>query len=78
MRLPALKSREIIRALKKVGFEKARQTGSHLILVNKVTKKIIPIPIHGKDIKRGLLFSIIKQADLTMEKFMKYGKNKTK
>ena len=71
MRLPALKPREVIKILKKVGFEEARQTGSHLILVNRVTKKITPVPIHGKDIKRGLLLSIIKQADLTIEEFIK-------
>lgn len=69
MRLPALKSREVIRALMRVGFEEARQTGSHLILVNKIAKKIIPVPIHNKDIKRGLLLNIIKQADLTIEEF---------
>ena len=71
MRLPALRPQKVIKALKKIGFENARQTGGHLILVNKTTKKIVPIPIHGKDIKRGLLLSIIKQADLTIEEFVK-------
>lgn len=71
MRLPALRPQKVIKALKKIGFEDARQTGGHLILVNKTTKKIIPVPIHSKDIKRGLLLSIIKQADLTIEEFVK-------
>lgn len=71
MRLPALKSQKVIRVLEKAGFERARQTGSHLILVNRAAKKIIPVPIHNKDIKRGLLLSIIKQADLTAEEFIK-------
>lgn len=71
MQLPALRSQKVIKVLKKIGFENARQTGSHLILVNKTTKKIIPIPIHNKDIKRGLLLSIIKQANLTIEAFVK-------
>jgi len=72
MRLPILKSQKIIRVLKKVGFEEIRQTGSHLILANKTMKKIIPIPIHNKDIKRGLLISIVKQAGLTAEEFIKF------
>jgi len=71
MRLPALRLQKVIKVLKKIGFEEARQTGSHLILINKATTKIIPIPVHSRDIKRGLLISIIKQADLTTEEFMK-------
>ncbi len=71
MRLPSLPPQKVVKALKKIGFEKARQTGSHLILANKATKKIIPVPIHNKDIKRGLLMSIIKQAGLSPEEFLK-------
>jgi predicted RNA binding protein YcfA (HicA-like mRNA interferase family) len=71
MRLPSMRPRKIVQILKKIGFEEARQTGSHLILVNKNTKKIVPIPIHTKDIKRGLLLSIIKQSGLTVNQFIK-------
>lgn len=71
MRLPILKPRDIIRILKRIGFVEARTTGGHLILVNKESKKIIPVPIHNKDIKRGLLISIIKQTELTPEEFIK-------
>ncbi len=70
MRLPSLKPKAVVAALKKAGFVEARQTGSHLILVNKKTRKIIPIPIHSKDIKRGLLNSIIKQSSLTRAEFI--------
>lgn len=71
MRLPALTPQKVIRVLKKKGFEEIRQTGSHLIFVNHAKNKIIPIPIHSKDIKRGLLASIIKQAGMTTEEFIK-------
>jgi mRNA interferase HicA len=71
MRLPTLKPQKVIQILKGVGFKKIRQTGSHLILVNIKTRKILPIPIHNKDIKRGLLFSIIKQSGLTVKEFTK-------
>ncbi len=71
MRLPSLKPQKVVKALKKIGFEETRQSGSHLILTNKITKKIIPVPIHARDIKRGLLLSIIKQANLTIEEFRK-------
>ena len=70
MKLPALGHKKLIRTLKKIGFEEARQTGSHLILINQKSKKIIPVPIHNKDIKKGLLAGIVKQADLTTEEFI--------
>ena len=71
MRLPTLRPVKIVKILKKIGFEAIRQTGSHLILANRMTKKIVPIPIHNKDIKRGLLMSIIKQTGLTVKEFIK-------
>ncbi|RJQ31976.1 type II toxin-antitoxin system HicA family toxin [Candidatus Parcubacteria bacterium] len=71
MKLPSLKHRKVIVVLKKLGFEEVRQTGSHLILVNQETKKIISVPVHNKDLKKGLLAGIIKQAGLTTEEFAK-------
>jgi predicted RNA binding protein YcfA (HicA-like mRNA interferase family) len=71
MRLPALTPKKVVRVLKKLDFEEARQTGSHLILINKTKRKIIPVPIHSKSMKRGLLISIIKHSGLTMDEFIK-------
>jgi predicted RNA binding protein YcfA (HicA-like mRNA interferase family) len=71
MRLPILKPQEVVRILKRIGFTEARKTGSHLILINKESRKIIPVPIHKKDIKRGLLISIVKQTELKPEEFIK-------
>ena len=70
-KLPSLKTREVIRVLKKCGFVEFRQKGSHLILVNETLNKMTVVPIHSKDIKRGLLHSIIKDAGLTPEEFQK-------
>lgn len=70
-KLPSLKPREIIRALKKCGFIELRQKGSHLIMVNDARQKKTVIPIHAKDIKKGLLFAIISDAGLTPDEFAK-------
>ncbi|MEK7154477.1 MAG: type II toxin-antitoxin system HicA family toxin [Patescibacteria group bacterium] len=70
MRLPSLKSGQVVKVLIRLGFEKIRQTGSHLILVHKGSKKITPVPIHNKNLKRGLLRSIIKQTGLTVKEFL--------
>ena len=71
--LPALNSRKVIRALKKAGFIEDRQKGSHLILLQPLTKKRAVVPIHpGRTIKKPLLQSIIeKDAGLTIEEFLK-------
>lgn len=69
MRLPSLKPQAVVRALKRAGFEKMRQTGSHLILAHRGTTTIVTVPMHSGDIHRGLLMGIIKQAGLTQREF---------
>ena len=71
IKIPSLRHKKIISVLKKIGFEESRQTGSHLILLNQKSKKIISVPVHNKDIKKGLLIGIIKQAGLTTNEFIK-------
>lgn len=71
MRLPRLRSRQVIKALKRGGFYEVRQTGSHLVLVNERIKKIIPVPVHTKELKHGLVVAIIKEAGLTTKEFLK-------
>lgn len=66
-RLPQLKPTELIRALERLGFVIRRQTGSHVILRNPQTKHIVSVPAHPGDIKRGLLFGILKQAHITSD-----------
>ena len=61
----------VVKALKRAGFVKARQTGSHLILWHPETKRIVSVPIHARTLKKGLLSGIIKEANLTLEEFLK-------
>lgn len=61
---------EFVRALEKLGFVVRRQTGSHLILRHLDTKRTVSIPMHAGDIKRGLLFGLLKQGDIDREKFL--------
>jgi predicted RNA binding protein YcfA (HicA-like mRNA interferase family) len=68
-RLPQLKAQELIRVLERLEFVVRRQSGSHIILKHPTSKRIISIPIHAGDIKRGLLFGILKQAGISEEKF---------
>jgi len=70
-KLPSLTPKKVIRAFERAGFVVARQSGSHVVLLNEATDKQIVIPLHSKDIKKGLLIAQIKRAGLTIEEFKK-------
>jgi predicted RNA binding protein YcfA (HicA-like mRNA interferase family) len=62
---------ELIKKLKKIGYIKDHQTGSHIILRNeKPPHRRLTIPKH-KELAKGTLRSIIRQAGLTLEELKK-------
>jgi predicted RNA binding protein YcfA (HicA-like mRNA interferase family) len=69
--LPTLSSREVIAALKKIGFDEiaSRGKGSHVFVYRDDPPKGITVP-NRKEIKRGTLRAIIRQANLTVEEFL--------
>ena len=71
MKLPRLSGREVVKILSKLGFKIARQRGSHIILVKESEKgkKGVVVPNH-KEIDKGTLLEIIRQAGLTREEFL--------
>ncbi|MDE1804463.1 MAG: type II toxin-antitoxin system HicA family toxin [Candidatus Micrarchaeota archaeon] len=69
-RLPSLAASKIIRALGKIGYTFNRQSGSHIILVNPQKHKIAVVP-NRKEVPRGTLRSIINQAGLEVDEFLK-------
>jgi predicted RNA binding protein YcfA (HicA-like mRNA interferase family) len=70
MKLPTIKSRELIKVLKKLNCFKKRQTGSHLIFYCPKQRKIVVVTIHPRDLKRGLVNAIRRELDLTIEAFL--------
>lgn len=68
--MASFKAKEVVRILEKLGFIQKRQTGSHLMVFHPMRKIIIPVPMHTKDIKMGLLRSIIKQAQSIEKEFL--------
>jgi predicted RNA binding protein YcfA (HicA-like mRNA interferase family) len=71
-KIPVLTSRDIIKGLKRAGFEFDRHAkGSHEIWYNPYTKRRTTIPNHpGIEIKKGTLKAILEQAGLSLEEFM--------
>ena len=71
---PILPPEKIIKVMKKLGFYKISQKGSHAKYINDRTGKIFIIPMHY-EIARGTLKSILEQADIELEEFLKYLKS---
>lgn len=68
-KLPVVSGSECIKALAKIGFVIVRQRGSHIVLVRENPKNTVIVPNH-KELDRGTLRAIIRQADLTVEEFV--------
>lgn len=69
--MATFKPREVLSILKKLGYSKVRQSGSHIIMHHVQMQRTVIVPMHAKDLKQGTLNSIIKQADSTIEMFIK-------
>ncbi len=60
-----MNAREILKILHQDGWEVKDQNGSHIQLVHPSKKGKVTVPAHGsKDITKGTLNSILKQAGL--------------
>ncbi|HHT9132125.1 MAG TPA: type II toxin-antitoxin system HicA family toxin [Candidatus Tripitaka californicus] len=77
-KLPVLSGREVIKLLKRAGFSPARQRGSHVVLIKQEPqkgKKAVVVPDH-KEVDKGTLVEIIRQAGLTREEFLRLYENR--
>ena len=69
-KLPSLKPKQVLKILKRAGFEIDHQTGSHITLLNNKTNTRVTLSMHSKDTKKGTLHGIIKNSGLTPEEFL--------
>lgn len=71
--LPALKPAKVLRALQRAGFYVHHIKGSHHYLKHHDRPELrVTIPVHGSDLKRRTLVSIIDQAGLSVEEFLRF------
>ena len=67
--LPLISGKEFCKILRKIEYDIDHQTGSHLILRNNTPPhRRLTVPDH-KEIAKGTLRAIIRQAGLTLKEF---------
>jgi predicted RNA binding protein YcfA (HicA-like mRNA interferase family) len=72
-RLPSLTAKQVLRALEAAGFLIHHQTGSHATLKNPTDpSRRITVPIHSRELPRGTLLAIVKQAGMTTDEFARF------
>ena len=65
-KLPRVSGAEVIRALQRLGFDKARQSGSHVVM--RRGGKGCVVPLHA-ELKVGTLAGLLRQAEVSAEEF---------
>ena len=66
-KLPRVSGAEAQRALERLGFQKARQSGSHVVM-KRGTKGCV-LPMHD-ELKVGTLAGVLRQAEVAPEEFI--------
>ena len=67
LKLPRISGAAVVRTLERLGFEKARQSGSHIIM-RRGTKGCV-VPLHA-EVKVGTLAGVLRQAEVSPDEFI--------
>lgn len=67
--VPVLKPVEVVKAFKKLGWEIARQRGSHTILTKPGHIATLSVPNHP-EVARGTLRSLMNRAEVSIDDFL--------
>jgi predicted RNA binding protein YcfA (HicA-like mRNA interferase family) len=66
-KLPHVSGAAVVRALERLGFEKLRQSGSHVIM--RRGSKGCVVPLHS-ELKVDTLAGVLRQADVSPDEFI--------
>jgi predicted RNA binding protein YcfA (HicA-like mRNA interferase family) len=67
--LPSVSGRKVVRAFQALGWQVARQRGSHIVLVKEGQTATLSVPDH-KEVAKGTLRSPIRAAGITVDEFV--------
>lgn len=63
-KLPAISPKKLVKIFERLGFEVDHISGSHFVLYRAADKKRLTIPCHAKDLPKGTLLAILRQAGI--------------
>lgn len=66
-KLPCVSGQRVARALERLGFERKRQRGSHLVM--RRGSDVCVVPMH-REVDQGTLRGVLRQARVTDEEFL--------
>lgn len=69
-KIPALSPKKVIKKLKRLGFIQDHITGSHVFMYHPDTRKRAVVPFHLRDIPKGTLGSILREAGISRDVFL--------
>jgi len=69
-KLPAIRPKDVVKKLTKLGFIITRQTGSHARLIHP-DGRATTIALHNRDLPKGTLRAILRQTEITTKEFLK-------
>lgn len=69
-RLPQIRPKDLVKFFLKEGFEISRQVGSHLRLIHSDGRGIT-VAMHNQPVSPGTLHSILRQAGMSRDQFLK-------
>ena len=67
--LPMLSGRDVVRVFQHLGWQVARQSSSHIIMLREGSPATLSIPDH-REVAKGTLRSLIRAANLSVEEFV--------
>jgi predicted RNA binding protein YcfA (HicA-like mRNA interferase family) len=67
--VPVLRPGEVVKAFQRLGWEVARQRGSHIILTKEGSVATLSVPNHP-GVARGTLRALIGRAGVTTDEFL--------
>ena len=67
-KLPHVSGAEVQRALERLGFQKVRQSGSHVIMKRETKGCVVPMQ---DEVKVGTLAGVLRQAEVAPEDFIR-------
>ena len=71
-KLPTVKPRQIVQFFEQQGFVLDHISGSHFIYYHPDTKRRAVVPRHNRDMPKGTLLSLLREAGFTRNDFLAF------